>query len=342
MFRPIKLLSLACALLGATAFAAPARAADEVIIKLGTMAPEGSIWHKLLKEMGEEWAKVSGGKVKLRLYAGGVAGDESAMLRKMKLGQLQAAALSAVGLQGLERSPQAVATPGLITSDAEWEYIFAKMQPIWGKRIADKGYVPLMWGDTGWVHLFFSKEIRTPAQAKGSKVFTWAGDPSAVKAWEAAGFQPVVLSATDITPSLATGMIEGVANTAVMAFTSRFYERAPYSPEVTWGHLPGATVVSKSTWEKIPEALRPKLIEIATAIAAKINTEAARLDANALLQMQKSGLKRFKLDAEETKAWQALAEKTWPLIRGGVVSQEEFDEVKRLRDEFRKQGSDKK
>src|SRR5260370_35710104 len=76
----------------------PEARADEVVIKLGTLAPNGSTWHSLLKEMGQTWSQLSGGKVKLRIYPGGVVGNEGDMVKKMRVGQLQAAALTTIGL----------------------------------------------------------------------------------------------------------------------------------------------------------------------------------------------------------------------------------------------------
>src|SRR5512142_841349 len=106
----LKKLLLAVAL----AAAAPLASAQEVTIKLGTLAPQGSTWHNLLKEMGEKWAQVSGGKVKVRIYAGGTQGSEGDMVRKMKVGQLQAAAISNVGMHDIAREPQAISAPGVI------------------------------------------------------------------------------------------------------------------------------------------------------------------------------------------------------------------------------------
>ena len=93
------------ALAVALAVAAPAASAQEVTIKLGTLAPNGSTWHNLLKEMGERWAEVSGGRVKLRIYPGGTQGSEGDMVRKMAVGQLQAAAITNVGMHDIVKEP---------------------------------------------------------------------------------------------------------------------------------------------------------------------------------------------------------------------------------------------
>ena len=55
--------------------ALPAARAQHVTIKLATLAPEGSSWHLILKEMGEEWKKASNGRVTLKIYPGGVVGN---------------------------------------------------------------------------------------------------------------------------------------------------------------------------------------------------------------------------------------------------------------------------
>lgn len=309
--------------------------AQTVTIKLGTLAPEGSSWHLLLKEMGQRWADASGGKVKLRIYPGGVAGNEGDMVRKMRLGQMNAGALTVVGLHDIEPAPQAITAPGLITTQAEWDYVFPRLWKTWEKRFMEKGFVPLMWGDTGWMYLFVKKDIKSVRELKGLKVFAWSGDPASVKAWEAAAFQPVVISSTDILPSLATGMIEGFSATTATAFTTRMYESAKYMPDLTWGHLPGGTVVTKAVWDKIPADIQPKLLAISREIGEKINFEVAKLGQDALTQMKKNGLKVISFTEAEKKAWLEVAERTWPIFRGQVVPAADFDEVKRLRDEFR-------
>lgn len=310
-------------------------AAQTVTFKLGTLAPEGSTWHKLLQEMGEKWSAASAGKVKVKIYAGGVAGSEGDMVRKLRVGQLNAAALSVIGLHDIESSPQALAAPGLIADEEEWNKVFAEVAPRWEKRFLDKGYVALAWGDTGWVYLFTRREVKSPAQMKGLKVFAWAGDPASVDAWRAAGFQPVVLSSTDVLPSLSTGMIDGFTNTPILAFTARLYEQAKFMFGARWGRLPAGTIVAKEAWEKVPKELQPKLLAISREVGAKVNAEVGRLQREALDEMKKNGLKEVPLAEADRAAWQRLQEQSWVTFRGGITSAEAFDEVKAIRDRHR-------
>jgi TRAP-type C4-dicarboxylate transport system substrate-binding protein len=321
----VKKTLLAVALLAV----APPALGQNVQIKLGTLAPNGSAWHELMKELAERWKQVSNGTVVLRVYAGGTQGNEGEMIRKMSVGQLQGAAVTAVGLHDIASEPQALAVPVMFDSAAELHKALVVLEPKLDAAVERKGYVPLTWGAIGALKLFCTKPFRTPAEAAGAKIFAWEGDPGSVKAWKAAGFNPVVLSSTDVVTSLQTGMIQCVPNVPLYVLTARLFEKAPYMIDVNWGWLVGATVVRKDAWEKIPADLRPKLLAIAKELGNKVDAEVAKLNAEAIAAMEKQGLKVVAVDAP---AWKASAEKAWPVIRGEVVPAAFFDEVKALRD----------
>jgi TRAP-type C4-dicarboxylate transport system substrate-binding protein len=322
----VKKTLLAAALLAA---ASPALAQQQVQIKLGTLAPNGSTWHELLKEMAVRWGEASKDGVKLRIYAGGTQGNEGEMVRKMAVGQLQGAAVTTVGLHDIAAEPQALTVPLMFDSAAELQKALPILEPKLDVLLEKKGYVPLTWGAIGAIKLFCTKPFKTPAEAAGAKIFAWEGDPGSVKAWKAAGFNPVVLSSTDVITSLQTGMIECIPNVPLYVLTARLFEKAPYMIDVNWGWLVGATVVRKDAWEKIPADLRPRLLAISRELGQKVDVEVARLNTEAVTAMEKQGLKVVKVDAA---AWRAMAEKSWPVVRGEVVPAAFFDEVKALRD----------
>jgi TRAP-type transport system periplasmic protein len=321
------------ALAVALAAAAPLASAQEVTVKLGTLAPQGSTWHNLLKDMGEKWAEASGGKVKLRIYAGGTQGNEGDMVRKMAVGQLQAAAITNVGMHDIVKDPQALSAPGIIDSEAEFDAVFPKVEPELNKFLEAKGYVALHWSQVGFIRIFCSKPYRTPAEISDAKMFAWDGDPASVEAWKAAGFRPVVLSSTDVVPSLQTGMINCIANVPLYLLTARLFERANHMIDVPWGYLIGATLIRKETWDKIPADVRPKLLAISRDLGKRVDSEVKKLNDDAIVAMQKQGLDVVKVDPAP---WRAAAEKAWPVVRGKVVPAPFFDEVVKDRDAYRK------
>jgi TRAP-type C4-dicarboxylate transport system substrate-binding protein len=164
------LLALLC--LGS---ALPAQA--EVTIKFATLAPENSTWWKSLKKMGDEWARITDGEVQLKIYAGGVVGNETAMIRKMNIGQLHGGQITNVGMSMFDKRPQVIQAPMLIRSNDELDHVMKAMVPEFEAALKESGIVALNWGDAGWVHLFTQGVMQTPADTSKFKIYAYEGDP---------------------------------------------------------------------------------------------------------------------------------------------------------------------
>jgi TRAP-type C4-dicarboxylate transport system substrate-binding protein len=315
---------------------APA-SAQEVRIKLGTLAPSGSTWHTLLKEMGQKWGEVSGGKVKLVIYPGGVLGNEGDMVKKMRIGQLQAAALTTIGLHEISPEPQAIDMPMMVDSWATLDYVMEHIAPRLEKAIEAKGYSVIYWSEVGFVRFFSTKKYETfKALQQNGKIFTWDGDPASAEAWRAGGFHPVVMSSTDIVPSLQTGLIDTVSLAPLYAYSSRVFERAKFMMDVPWAVLTGAMVVKKEDWDKVPADMKPKLLALAAEYGKKISVEVRKMDADALTNMKQQGL--VVISPPDAADILKAAQATYKVIRGKVVPAEIFDEVQKLVNEAHAQG----
>jgi TRAP-type C4-dicarboxylate transport system substrate-binding protein len=321
-------------LIAAAALAAFAQAAsaEEVTLKLGTLAPQGSTWHNLLREMSDRWAAASGGRVKLKIYAGGTQGSEGDMVRKMAVGQLQASSITNIGMHDISTESTTFSTPGMVSGPAEFAAVFPHVEKRMEAQLEQKGYVVLHWAQVGTIYIFCAKPYRTPAEMTDARFFAWDGDPASVEAFKQVGFRPVVLASTDVVPSLQTGMINCITQVPAYVLTTRLFEKAGKMLDFPWAYLIGATVVKKEAWEKVPADLRPPLTAIARELGARIDAEVKRLNDDAVAAMQKQGLEVVKVDPVP---WRAAAEKSWPVVRGRVVPADFFDEVVRRRDESR-------
>src|SRR5438477_9516175 len=133
--------------------------AQTILIRMGTLATKNSRWHEILLQMGEQWKKVSGGKVELKVYPGGEQGDEPSMVQKMRIHSLQSVALSGAGLSGIEPGVSALQIPLMIDSYQELDYVRDHISDRLETGLAQRGFIVLNWADAGWVY-FFSK---TPA-----------------------------------------------------------------------------------------------------------------------------------------------------------------------------------
>src|SRR5262245_55592604 len=181
----MKSLAFACVAVAAL-IGAPQHAAAEVI-KLGTLAPEGSPWYDALRDIGAAWKTESEGRIDLIIYPGGVAGDEPDMIRKMRIGQLQAAALTGAGLHMIVPDVLALQMPMMLRSYAELDAVREHVGPQLERLLEAQGFKVLNWGDAGWVRFFTKKPVVSPEDLKSQKLFVWEGDPVEFEAWKACG-----------------------------------------------------------------------------------------------------------------------------------------------------------
>ena len=219
-------------------------------------------------------------------------GGEADIVRRMRLGQLQAGMLSVVGLSDIDKSVTAFSyMPMMFRSMEEVDYIREQLRPELEKRLLDKGFVTLFWGDAGWVRFFSKEPVLHPADLKKLRLFVWAGDNFQIDLMKALGFQPVPLETSDILPGLQTGLISAISTAPFYALATQVYGPAPHMLEVNWAPLVGATVITSKVWDSIPattqEALRKAAEEAGTQMRAR-----GRQEAEASVQtMSKRGLK---------------------------------------------------
>ena len=206
---PTRLLLAALVLVAALAAAWPAAPVAEaqapILIRMATLVPDGSSWYLILKEAADKWKQVSGGRVTVRLFPGGVAGDDPDVVRKMRLGTLNAGLLTSVGVAEIDRSVYAMGIPLMYDSYDEVYWVHEKMRPRLEASLEAKGFVVLNWADGGWVNFFSTKPVAVPDDLRKLKLFTWAGDAESVEVWRSAGFNPVPLPSTEIATALQTG-----------------------------------------------------------------------------------------------------------------------------------------
>jgi len=315
-------------------FVSPADA--QVTIKIATLVPDGSSWHLILKEAADKWKKISNGRVNVILFAGGVAGDDPDVVRKMRLGTLHGGVLTSVGVAEVDKSVYALGIPMMYASYDEVYAVLEKMRPKLEASIEKQGFIVLNWADGGWVRFFTQKPVATPDDLKKLKLFTWAGDNDSLEISKAAGFNPVPLPSTEIATALQTGLVTAVPLPPQVAVITQYFNYAKNMTDMEWQLLLGATVITKSAWDRIPADLHAPFLDVMRDAGARLRDEIRKSGGRDVEAMKKRGLTVVPVDARTREAWVKLAESVYPKIRGRIVPAEAFDEAVKYRDEYRK------
>ncbi len=309
---------------------------DPIQIRLGTLAQKGTSWHKSLLEIGERWRKAQGGGASFTVYTDGSQGGESDMVRRMRVGQLNAAMLSMVGLSDIDDIVSALQEmPMIFRSWEEVDYIREKIRPKLEKRFLEKGFVVLFWGDGGWVRFFSKEPALIPEDFKKMKMFVWAGDNNQLDIMKALGFKPVPLEIADILPGLQTGLIDVVPSTPFFALIGQYYTPAKYMLELNWVPIVGAVVITKKVWDSMSEIAQQELQKVSMKVAADMQVISRAENKEAVDAMKKRGLITHPVTPEIEKEWRVIVEKAYPMIRGKMVPADMFDEVRQLLKEYR-------
>ena len=313
-------------------------AAAKVEIKLATAIPPNTPYTKLLDDLNKEWQTISGGDVSLVIYAGGVQGDESDVLRKIRIGQLSATACTVASLTDIDDYFSIFQIPLFFDSWDELNYVLDDVTPLLTQRLDEKGFVLLTWGHVGWVYFFTKTPVATIDDLRQLKMFTWAGNERMVQWYKKNGFSPQAIALPDAVQGLRTGLIETMLAPPLFALSTQVYKEAPNMIDIGLAPLVGAVVVNKRTWERVDPKYRPQLLASAAKIGAQLRTRIPSMDQFAIDTMKNQGLKVLEIrNGAHSAEWLATAKRFADDQRGDMVPPEIFDRAIKKRDEFRAQ-----
>ncbi len=304
-------------------------------IKVGTTAPAGSPWEFALKELASRWETESRGKVKLKIYMGGVAGSEEDMMRKIRIGQLQGVVVTGNGLSTISSEFLSLILPMFIRSDAEIDYLFSRMGKRFESIVREKGFAVVAWQQIGWVYVFSRRPAPDPASLMEMRLALPISDSSFQQIWKSMGFRVVPILTTDFMTSLQTGMVEAIINSPMVTAAYQWFPLAPYMNGIGFAPLMGALVLDKRTWERIPEDLRPRLQEIAREVIEPLSGDTRKLEMKAVEFMRGMGLSVVQPDDRVIEEWRTLCESGYDNVIGKEISRDLFEEMKAILDEFR-------
>jgi TRAP-type C4-dicarboxylate transport system substrate-binding protein len=334
--RWIAILSL----LGIWLASQPAHA--QISIKMATLVPKDSSWHRILLECADQWNKLSGGKIRVIIYPGGTQGDDPDIVRKMNLKIIDAAVLTSVGLAEIDKSVYALSVPMMYNDYDEVYSVLEKMRPRLEANMEAKGFVVLNWADAGWVHFFAKNPVASPEDLKKLALFQWADDPRTLEIWRTAGFNPRLGASTELATGLQTGLFDAFAVSPQVAVITGYFVNAKFMTDLEWALLLGGTVIRKDVWDRIPADLKPALLQAQHQAAQKLREDMRQSTARDIESMKARGLQVVPVDAKLKDQWRAVVDKAKSKIRGDFAPADAYDEALKYRDEYRQQKAAKK
>ncbi len=273
---------------------------QEFTIKFASLAPEGSTWLNVMREYDAAIRKESNGRLGFKIYAGGVQGEDTDVLRKIRLGQLHSAGLTGFGIGLIAPKLRILDAPFLFENYREVDHVYAQLDQEFRKALDDNNYVLLGWAEVGFVHILTNTPVRSPADMNGVKMWMWEGDPIAEATFKSFGVTPIPLSLVDVLTSLQTGLINGVYTSPLAALVLQWHTRVKYMLDVPLADASGAVVVSKKMYSSLPADLKEILLRNGRTFLSKLTAKSREENAKAIDVMKKSGIEIIKVTSDKT------------------------------------------
>ncbi|MFO0632454.1 MAG: TRAP transporter substrate-binding protein DctP [Nannocystaceae bacterium] len=232
------------------------------VLRIATLAPQGSSWHKAFEKTARDLKERTEGGLSMKIYAGGTMGDEGAMVRKMRHGQLDGAALTSVGLGEINKQLLALQLPLLFKDNKQLDHVRTAMSDTFEGLLNAGGFKLGAWGDVGFIYLFANTPVKVPDDIKSTKMWVWDTDPVSKAVMEVAGVNAVPLGVPDVLPSLQTGLIDAFTNSPYGAIALQWYTKAAYVTNLKLSVGIGGSVLTQKAWDSLDAAHQQALTEI--------------------------------------------------------------------------------
>ncbi|MEX0602988.1 MAG: TRAP transporter substrate-binding protein DctP, partial [Bacteroidota bacterium] len=281
----------------------------------------------------------SNGRMGFRIYSGSVQGDEKDVLRKIRIGQLQAGGFTGVGMGEIAPKVRILDSPFLVRSYEEVDHLYREFDKEFQKAFEDGGYVLLGWAEVGFVHVFTRNLIQKPEDLRSLKIWTWEGDPVALAAFSTLNINPISLSITDVMTSLQTGLIDAFYTSPLAAIYLQWYTRVKYMIDAPLADAAGAVLISKRYFDQLPPDLQEILIRNGRKYMATLTRLSREENREAIGTLQKNGITVVPVQASDLPQYVEAGRRARRALAGRLYPEEFLNQVEKSLEDFRTSSS---
>ncbi|HKP55406.1 MAG TPA: TRAP transporter substrate-binding protein DctP [Polyangiales bacterium] len=290
MLRRVTVLStltaLLCFLPGA---ASPSQAASTRFIRIATLVPRDSDLARSFMKLDKALRNASGGSWGIRLYPGGVAGDEPDVLRKMKIGQMDASIITTTGLSHIVKEIAVLDSPGVIHNYEEFEAVTKAMEGEWTQRFEHAGWKLIGWSEAGQYRWFSRGPIQRPSDLQQRRPWLWPASFILKELYHVVGCNGVPLGVPEVFGALQTNMIDTVISTAAALVALQWHPTLKHVTQQTFGVLINGLVMGDTKWKELPADVAAKLMAESAKLITSERADVREADRRAYENLLKRG-----------------------------------------------------
>jgi len=273
--------------------------ADAATLKIATVAPEGSAWMKEMRAGGKEIEERTEGRVQIKYYGGGVMGNASKVLGKIRIGNLQGGAFTPSAMQKIYPDISLYGLPLIFESVEEVAYVRAQLDKTIQDGLDEAGFVNFGFASGGFAVIMSNDTLTSLADMKGKRVWVPEGDTISYESMRALSLSPVTLPLTDVLTGLQTGLIDVVPMSPVGALVLQWHTKVKYITDLPLIYTMGFLAIDKRAFNKIDAADQKIVREVMTRTYANLDKASLSDNTEAMQALLNTGIERVELNPEE-------------------------------------------
>ena len=325
----MRLLLLLCCLLPFTAQAA-------TTLKLSTLYPEGTSVVKRIKEAGATIAERTDGRVKLKIYPGGTMGDDQAVQRKIRVGQLHGALAQGGAFARQYKDSQVYNLPMVFESYEEVDYVRKHLDPVLREGFREAGWVTFGFIDGGFAYLMSNEPVRTVEQVRKQKVWLPANDPFSATLAEELDVSPIQLNIGNVLTSLQTGAINAFVSPPVAALTLQWHSRVTHLTDMPLMYTYGMLAIHEKYFSRLSESDQQIVQGVLEKALDELDDQSRKDNREAYKAVLNQNVEAVEPVDKERRKWKKYADRTTELlIEQGEVSRSLYERMRELLEEYR-------
>jgi len=310
------------------------RQPPKYIYKIASDAPDGSSWVNTVKDVGRTLYKETKGEIGIRIYPGSIMGDQSTVLKKIKIGQLDGCTFSSGGLSLIYKDSVIMGFPMVFKSYEEYDYVRDKMSGFFEKEFEKNGFILLGWSEVGFIYLFSKKRVYNVPTLKNSKPYLVEGDTISLELFKEIGATPVPIQISDVMTGLQTGLIDTVFGSPYTMIALQWFTKVKYMASMPLTLMIGAILVDKDTFNSMPEDYQKRMKTLFTTKFDGLNKKVRQDNVNAMTSLKKNGLEVIPVEKEDEKLFLKVTKDVADRLTEKEYSRDLLNEIRKHVNDF--------
>lgn len=306
--------------------------------KIASLAPEGSVWVNAFKDFAQEVTNKTNGEIAFRIYPGGVMGDDRAMYRKMRVGQLHGGGFTMTGIAEIVPDFRIMAIPFLFHSYEEVDHVSAQLQSLFKQRFSENGLQLLAMTEVGFVYTFSTSPRVTIQDLQKAKTWAPTDEPLTAAFLNELNISPITLSIPDVLSSLQTGLIDTAFNSLYGSIILQWFTKAPYVTDQPYGYAYGGFIMSNKAIEKLSDEQANIIKTTAAKYFPDLISQTRDSNRDSRTVLEKQGVNFVKTTDGVIKILEEHRDSAIKKVRGKSFSEEAYQSLQSALSQYRSNG----